>query len=199
MANRYTKETVKQGDSEVVRYKNGTEYVPTNKVPTGVVKALEHQKDGAVVDELGDSIETYKGQPINTDESADEPAPGAENTPQDDTSDDDEEDPTPPAAPAQPATAKPRTARRTGNPDIDNADDTSNVPQDEDDLGMGFKRVKGKTVDIFDGKTPHTHVRNVNGLMVPLSQVHAVGDPKNDVEPKSDAEIVTKLKELGKL
>lgn len=57
--------------------------------------------------------------------------------------------------------------------------------------GMGFKRIDGKTVDIFDGKTPHEAVRYVGGLMVPLS--------KENFEKKTDADILARLKKLGKL
>jgi hypothetical protein len=162
---KYTKETVKQGDKEVVRYKDGTDYVATNKVPTNVVNALADVKEGIAVDELGD----YINPETDTDESEDETAPD-NNTPADDDS--------------------------VAADDVD-AGEEAPIPQDEE--GMGFKRVKGKTVDIFDGKTPHQEVRSVAGVMVPLSRVNALGDPKNDIEPKTDAEIIEKLKKLGKL
>lgn len=61
------------------------------------------------------------------------------------------------------------------------------VPSSEPGMG-DFKRVNGKTVDIFDQKTPHTDVRYVGGLMVPLS--------KKNYESKSDAEIYERLEEL---
>lgn len=61
------------------------------------------------------------------------------------------------------------------------------VPQSEP--GMGFKRVNGKTVDIFDQKTPHTRIRPVEGFTVPLSE--------KSYNEKSDAEIYARLKELG--
>lgn len=54
--------------------------------------------------------------------------------------------------------------------------------------GFGFPRKNGKTVDIFDGKTPHTEVRLVSGKMVPLS--------RENYESKSDAEIHDRLVEL---
>jgi len=60
------------------------------------------------------------------------------------------------------------------------------VPQSE--KGFGFKRVAGKTVDIFDGKTPHTQVRLVGGKMVPLSD--------ESYNTKTDAEIYDRLEEL---
>lgn len=60
------------------------------------------------------------------------------------------------------------------------------VPQSEE--GMGFKRVGGKTVDVFDSKTPHTHVRVIEGLMVPLSE--------DNYNTKTDAEIYDRLKDL---
>ncbi len=79
----------------------------------------------------------------------------------------------------------------------DDIDDESGIDYEEmakaapkDEEGMGFKRVDGKTVDIFDGKTPHTHVRYVSGLMVPLNEGNYNG--------KSDLEIITQLKKLGK-
>ena len=87
-------------------------------------------------------------------------------------------------------------AKETGNQesDQDNKDPEEtnpyrrSVPASEPGMGEGFKRVKGKTVDLFDGKTPHTHVRYVGGLMVPLS--------RENYESKSDAEIYEKLQEL---
>lgn len=63
------------------------------------------------------------------------------------------------------------------------------LERDED--GMGFKRVNGKTVDIFDQKTPHTAVRYVGGIMVPLTQ--------ENYDLKSDVEIVNQLKKLKKI
>ena len=93
-----------------------------------------------------------------------------------------------------------------GNRNDTNAKETGNQESDQDqkdpeetnpyrravpasEPGMGdFKRVKGKTVDIFDQKTPHTDVRYVGGLMVPLS--------KKNYESKSDAEIYERLEEL---
>lgn len=84
-------------------------------------------------------------------------------------------------------------ARDKSNKEADEAAKAANspyqraVPQSEP--GMGFKRVGGKTVDIFDQVTPHTHIRPVEGFVVPLSE-------KNHRE-KSDAEIYERLKELG--
>ena len=78
-----------------------------------------------------------------------------------------------------------------GERNDENAEETNpyrrSVPSSEPGMG-DFKRVKGKTVDIFDNKTPHTDVRYVGGLMVPLS--------RENYESKSDAEIYEKLQEL---
>lgn len=63
----------------------------------------------------------------------------------------------------------------------------SKVPQSKP--GMGFPRQNGKTVDIFDGKTPHTHVKLVGGLTVPLSQ--------ENYRVKTEGQILARLKELG--
>jgi hypothetical protein len=80
----------------------------------------------------------------------------------------------------------------------DDVDDESGIDEEVpvakanlQEEGMGFKRVDGKTVDVFDGKTPHDAVRYVGGLMVPLS--------KENFEKKTDAEILARLKKLGKL
>lgn len=54
--------------------------------------------------------------------------------------------------------------------------------------GFGFPRKKGKTVDIFDGKTPHTHIRVVAGMPVPLSE--------ENYKTKTDAEIYERLEKL---
>ena len=61
------------------------------------------------------------------------------------------------------------------------------VPSSEPGMGE-FKRVNGKTVDIFDQKTPHSEVRYVSGLMVPLSA--------ESYKTKTDAEIHERLQEL---
>lgn len=63
----------------------------------------------------------------------------------------------------------------------------STVPQTKP--GMGFPRVNGKTVDIFDGKTPHTHLKLVGGITVPLSA--------ESFRSKGDNQIMARLKELG--
>lgn len=59
------------------------------------------------------------------------------------------------------------------------------VPQSE--KGFGFPRKNGLTGDIFDVSIPHTTVRLVEGLMVPLSEKN-----KN----RTDAEIYNRLVEL---
>ena len=55
--------------------------------------------------------------------------------------------------------------------------------------GMGFPRKNGKTVDIFDLKTPHTHVRLVGNVTVPLSAA--------SYQTKGEIDIVNRLHELG--
>jgi tetrahydromethanopterin S-methyltransferase subunit A len=80
--------------------------------------------------------------------------------------------------------------------DEEDVDDESGIdeevitaaPEITDTDGMGFPRVKGKTVDIFNGK-PHEAVRFVQGKTVPLTQ--------KNYEEKSDTEIANKLKEMG--
>lgn len=57
--------------------------------------------------------------------------------------------------------------------------------------GMGYPMVNGKTVDIFDMKTPHTEVRYVNGHTVPLSE--------KNYKTKSVEQIIQRLREIGKI
>lgn len=111
-----------------------------------------------------------------TEDSSDDDSEEKPDITSDDEDEDDEEDdtPTPPAAPPAPATA-PGPAFR------------SHVPQSKP--GMGFPRVNGKTVDIFDGSTPHTHTKNVGGLLVPLSAA--------SYRSKSDGQIASRLSEMG--
>lgn len=63
----------------------------------------------------------------------------------------------------------------------------SKVPQSNP--GMGFPRNNGKTSDIFDINTPHTHVKLVGGHAVPLSY--------DNFKNKTDNQIISKLRELG--
>lgn len=63
----------------------------------------------------------------------------------------------------------------------------SKVPQSTP--GMGFPRKNGRTVDIFDGTTPHTHVKLVGGHAVPLSL--------ESFRTRTEGEIMARLKELG--
>lgn len=89
---------------------------------------------------------------------------------------------TPAALPSQPEGAAQAAADHPGR------SFKSKTPQSEP--GMDFPRKNGKTVDIFDGKTPHTHVRYVAGHMVPLTRDNYIS--------RTDAEIEAKLSELGK-
>lgn len=72
----------------------------------------------------------------------------------------------------------------------DDEPETEDPGEEADAEGMGFPRVKGKTVDIFDGKTPHEAVRLVDGVAVPLSQ--------KNYETKTDAEVADRLNVLRK-
>lgn len=178
---KYTKETrTNQDGSSSVRYKDGNKYVAADDVPETVKNALAERRDGQIVDELGDDFDPE----TDLDESEDEQAPTGpeeddDDLDEDESTADDEADQTPPAAPAP---AKPRATRNRRAANTDDGDGEE---------GMGFPRVDGKTVDIFDGKTPHTHVKPVAGFMVPLSAENYAN--------KSDVEIMQQLKKLGKI
>ena len=55
---------------------------------------------------------------------------------------------------------------------------------------MGFPAAKGKTLSVFSD-VPHETVKNIGGIMVPLTI--------KEYAEKTDAEIIEKLKELGKI
>lgn len=131
-----------------------------------------NQSDGVPATDQADTPNQAEEQPapppIDSPEDVDdqsgvEPAPGQEQT-----EDEDDEEEEIPAEPTQ-----------TGS------------TQRKSEEGMGFPRKNGKTVDIFDGKTPHETVKNVAGVMVPLTN--------ENYNTKTDAEIIAKLKDLGKL
>ncbi len=54
---------------------------------------------------------------------------------------------------------------------------------------MGFPRKNGKTSDVFDINVPHTHLKLVGGITVPLSA--------ENFKTKSEGQILKRLKELG--
>lgn len=164
----FTRKTTSNG---VVQYRNKTE----NKVVShddmeskfaAVKEELDIADEGTVIDSdtitqgEGDGVTDADGNPIN-DVKGQRNADNAEQTGNEE-SDQDNKDP-----------VETNPYRRS-------------VPASEE--GMGFPRKKGKTVDVFDGKTPHTHVRTVEGFMVPLSE--------KSYNEKTDAEIYEKLVEL---
>lgn len=97
--------------------------------------------------------------------------------------------PTPPAAPVSPAPAaapvQPNAPAPAPTEKVERF--RSKVPQSKP--GMGFPRKNGKTSDIFDINVPHTHLKLVGGITVPLSA--------ENFKTKSEGQILKRLKELG--
>lgn len=98
----------------------------------------------------------------------------------------DDQDDTAPEETSKPEPQAPAKPQRAATPEPV-AQFRSKVPQSRP--GMGFPRVNGKTVDLFDGKTPHTHLKLVDGVPVPLSA--------ESFRSKSDYQIRQRLEELG--
>jgi hypothetical protein len=171
---KYSKVTSTENGKTVVRYKDGNKFVDGKDVPDNVRNALAERSDGQIVDELGDDFDPE----TDIDESEDEQAPTSPEDQEDDIEEDESDADDEPQQPAKKPAA--RRSRRSNNSDDGDGEE-----------GMGFPRVDGKTVDIFDGKTPHTHVKPVAGFMVPLSAENFAN--------KSDVEIMQKLKDLGKI
>lgn len=92
--------------------------------------------------------------------------------------------PAPAPAPKAEAPAEPARVATTNEP-VEKF--RSKVPQSQQ--GMGFPRKNGYTVDIFDLITPHTHVKLVGGVSVPLSA--------ESFRTKGDLAIQKRLAELG--
>lgn len=164
----YTKSVTKQGDKDVTRYKDGGQFVKGDDVPANVKQALQDNPDGTIIDETGEVVNPETDE----DESGDEPAPTG---PEDEADEGDEPD-------EGDEEEETRTAPAEDPRSLDA------VPQDNP--GMGYKRSGGKTLSIFSNK-PHETVKNVAGIMVPMTH--------DEYNSKTDAEILAKLRKLKKL
>jgi len=174
----YTKST---GDNGSVRYKDGGKFVKGEDVPANVKEALEQNPEGTIVDEIGDVVDpttdTDEGSgddetvQTNTPPAAEDDSTVEDEADEDDQADEDEDEGDKPAAPApKPAARKPRGKTEMG--------------------GMGFPAKDGKTLSILSN-VPHETVKNVGGIMVPLTN--------EELKTATDTEIIEKLKELGKV
>ena len=117
-------------NNKVVDAKELEEKFPAVKEELDLADPGTQVDSESVTKENGDGVVDHNGDPID-DGKKDKPS----------------EPETPKPAPAQP----PTDASRSANPF------TKPVP--DSNPGFGFPRKKGKTVDVFDGKTPHTHIR----------------------------------------
>lgn len=184
---RYTKIT----NGAITRYKDGEEYVKAEDVPQNIKEALASVNEGVAVDELGDVIDPStdtdegSGDDDEIKTNATPPADNADDQGAGDDGEEDEEDeedgeetlPTPPAP-----TPAPRRKK-----------------DDKQELGFtGFPAKNGKTLSVFSDQV-HETVKSVAGYMVPLTNEELVGNAEKGILPKNDAEIIERLKELGKL
>ena len=190
-------------DKGVVRYKLDGKFVKGSEVPEDVKSDLENAKSAQDLNQ-GDPVPGQGKQEV-PDTSASEPTEGTPDVRGGDILAPDAPGIREDEKPGGPQ--EPTSVQATLAPAIDSADDVDDesgedveeqdraarlaAGRDQDEAGMGFKRVKGKTVDIFDNKTPHTRVRFVAGVMVPLSQ--------ENFENKSDGEIIEQLRKLKKI
>lgn len=162
-------------------YKNVTEdkVVEEDKIPAAVKEELDIQEPGTQIDE-----DTITGDGL-TDSKSDGEDPKTT----------DPAEPNKPATPAVTPEADDEVAAPTPAEVKDSRPAEAPVafsqPVPQSEPGMGFPRVNGKTVDIFDGVTPHTNVRNVEGFLVPLST--------ENYNKKTDTEIYQRLQEMGYL
>lgn len=155
-------------------------------------KALDEKTktaEGGDTSEETSDTETPAAEQNSSDATPDEPDHTEEDSElsddeeDEDEGDEDDDEDSEPEAPAP----KPAPRRKKAAPAVKTPPFKSKVPQTK--LGMGFPRKNGKTVDIFDGETPHTHVKLVGGHMVPLST--------ENFNARSEKEIENRLVELG--
>lgn len=183
-----------------LRYRKNKQLIKKENVPEKVLEVLTETN---VVDENGLVIvedrepQVEENTTTNTEDAQEGDGNDGDSADQDQPTTDDpaepenpeeptNDQPTPPETPtppADPVVPKQRTPRQKQSvPKF-----VSKTPQT--DPGFGFPRKNGKTVDIFDGVTPHTHIKLVGGHTVPLSA--------DSYANKTDYEITERLRELG--
>ena len=183
----YKKVVPAQGGDPIYRNETTNKVVAAEDLPSALKEELDLADPGELVDDEtitqgeGDGrIDPKTNKPITNDGKAKKKKAKKAAAKKTTTDDDDEESATP--AKKNVNSGK-RTTRRASNP--------YNKPVPQSEKGFGFPRKNGKTVDIFDGETPHTHVRLVEGLPVPVSE--------ENYNTKTDSEIYDRLDELDLL
>jgi hypothetical protein len=176
----YTKAT---DDNGTVRYKDGTKFVKGADVSDAVKEALAAAPEGTIIDELGEVVDPSTESDEGTE---DEVLPVKQPVVEDTTSVDQEE------VPAEPETPEETPEAPEAEPE---AEPEAPAPVAKKKTkyemgGMGFPALKGKTVSIFSD-VPHETVKNIGGILVPMTM--------EEYKNKSDAEIMVRLKELGKI
>lgn len=197
MASVYDQIQMKNGQT---RYRMDKKFIGEDKVPENIKEVVTlanivDENGMVIVEDKGDygdmtvdemaTAEKAKAEGSDGDEpvetkAKDQSAPEADALPGQPPMSPDGDLNTPAALPSVPEAEAERVANLT--PRL-----RSKVPQS--DPGMGFKRVNGRTVDIFDSTSPHTHVKLVGGHTVPLSA--------ESYKYRSDAEIEKRLQQLG--
>lgn len=188
----------KQATNGVTEYfdASNNKKIPADKLPVAVKEELDLANAGEIIDDesiikdSADGITNADGQKVDEEEKTDELTPAVdESTLPDDVKEDLKKD----EVEAQVIVSTvPKPSDKVQMDDGKSATKSRNpyrqaAPSSE--KGFGFPRRNGKTVDIFDLKTPHTELRNIAGLPVPLS--------KASYDTKEDAEIYDRLVELG--
>lgn len=173
----YTKAT---DDNGTVRYKDGTKFVKGADVSDAVKEALAAVPEGTIIDELGDVVDPS----TESDEGTEDEILPVRQAPVEDTTSVEQEE-----APAEPETteATPEAEPEAG-PEAPAPVAKKKVKYEMG--GMGFPALNGKTVSIFSD-VPHETIRSVAGIIVPLTM--------EEYKDKSDAEIMVRLKEIGKI
>ena len=190
-----------------LRYRKNKVFVSKDDVPEKVLESLTEtnvvDENGLVIvddrepqnedenttqasDENTNVDGAEEGDSHDTDDSA-EDQPATEDSAEPERDEDDADNEPSPTEPEPQDTPKDTPRRRQTRRAQSVPAFKSKTPQT--DPGFGFPRKGGKTVDIFDGVTPHTHIKLVGGHTVPLS--------KDSYDNRSEADILNRLRELG--
>jgi len=176
-----------------MRYRRDKRFIGKDKIPPVALEAITLTN---IVDENGLIIVDQKGEeekaPENTNDNQEEkndeqPDSSTEDSEDSDKSPDPDADSDEKADDEDSATAPDKKVSRAKKPTAREPKFISKVPQSRP--GMGFPRRNGKTVDVFDGVTPHTHIKLVGGHTVPLST--------ENFNTKTEKEIEVRLEEMG--
>lgn len=197
---KYTRKVTRNG---VTQYRDVTnnKLVAEANLDQAVKEELDLAAEGEVVDTEGMTSDHSTQTDADGNEVNDKPAtPVTEDNSEDVAGDGDgtdqaeDEESSDVDSPEMQGTFTPAEPKPVKRPKMDDGKQAARSPAgirlpEPSEKGFGFPRRNGKTGDIFDFDTPHTQVKFVDGLIVPLSD--------KTLAEKSEFDIHNRLVELG--